>query len=777
LQIESFDDATQGIATLRDCLEGKPNHEPAREALEKQLDDRSRFEEVAEILEAVYRDQKQHDRLVELLKRRVSNVDLPRERVRLRLDLARVVEEQIQDARRAQTILEEALVDDPADPDVLAELERIAPITDGFRSAAEALSNAIAKSESLAPETACDLYVRLADWYQNRLEDRRAAESAFEKAFAKSPESIEILRSLEMLRREPGREQALVETLRTRAKLELEPAQKRELLREAKVLAETAVNDKALAESVLRQMLDDNDADEWALAELTLLREAAGDYAETAKLLLRSAEVAPSGEEIAKLKHRAATVRREKLDDAAGAIELYEELFDNEPTDTQASDALRPLYTAGKMHRELARLLERLVDVADAQADRTRLRIELATLQATELDAASDAIDALRTVLDDEPGHPDAVVALSQLYEKTGKDDDLAELLTTQIAVAEERGDTSAELAFRVRLGEIYETRLGNAAKALETFEAVLSRDAGHKGALRALARIHQAKGDAKASAQAMQRLLDVEEGDELEATIVKLADAYLGLKDDEGALAALERGDRTHEPIRDRLRKLYEKMGAHLKLAQILEGDAEADETPAGKIRLLRQAADIHADKLSDPTTAAALLEKASELAPDDRELLLALCDAYTASGRSDDAIVALERIVQSYGGKRSKDLSAIQYRLGKAFLSKGDKDRALTELDAAFKIDPGSVPVLRDLGLLTFEMGDYERAGKTFRSLLLQRDTSGTITKAEVFYYLGEISHRQGDKAKAIQMLERSVEADSGFEKARTLLTELKG
>ena len=68
-------------------------------------------------------------------------------------------------------------------------------------------------------------------------------------------------------------------------------------------------------------------------------------------------------------------------------------------------------------------------------------------------------------------------------------------------------------------------------------------------------------------------------------------------------------------------------------------------------------------------------MLEKASELSPDDRELLLSLCDAYTASGRSDDSIRALERIVASYGGKRSKDLSAIQYRLGKAFLSKGDK------------------------------------------------------------------------------------------------------
>ncbi len=58
------------------------------------------------------------------------------------------------------------------------------------------------------------------------------------------------------------------------------------------------------------------------------------------------------------------------------------------------------------------------------------------------------------------------------------------------------------------------------------------------------------------------------------------------------------------------------------------------------------------------------------------------------------------------------------------------------------------------------------------------MQRLDAGTgISKGEVFYYLGEISMKQGDKAKAVQMFERAIENDPALERARTKLTELKG
>jgi tetratricopeptide (TPR) repeat protein len=97
----------------------------------------------------------------------------------------------------------------------------------------------------------------------------------------------------------------------------------------------------------------------------------------------------------------------------------------------------------------------------------------------------------------------------------------------------------------------------------------------------------------------------------------------------------------------------------------------------------------------------------------------------------------------------------------------------------------------VLRDLGTLSLELADQDvekgevvtkesyidRAGKAFKALLLQRlDDGGAITKAEVFYYLAEVSHRQGDDKKAIQMAERALDNDKGLERAKELIAKLK-
>src|SRR5262245_28791734 len=130
------------------------------------------------------------------------------------------------------------------------------------------------------------------------------------------------------------------------------------------------------------------------------------------------------------------------------------------------------------------------------------------------------------------------------------------------------------------------------------------------------------------------------------------------------------------------------------------MAAEAETVHDVAEKVRVYRAAADLFLTKQKDPAAAAALLEKASALMPLDRDLLLVPCDAYRAAGRAKEAAAALEKVVASFAGKRSKELVGIHQRLVRAYLAEGDKTRALTELDQAFKIDPGSVVVLRDLG-----------------------------------------------------------------------------
>ena len=698
----------------------------------------------------------------------------------MRRNLGRVLEEDCNDPAAAQRVLQQGLTDDPTDAALLDEIERLAAITKNWEGAAAALRGAIDAQQDLASDIGRDLCVRVATWQRDKMEDAVAAEASLARALEFDPSSDDVLVLLEQVQRAPGRERDLVATLRRRAKLQLDDARREDIFREAKGLAD-GLGDKALAEALVREVLAHDDGNLWALGELTALREAAGDFAETYALLVRLAELRASGEAVRELRHKAAALAKKELAKPADAIGIYEQLFEDEPTDKAAADALRQLYQEGEAWEKLGRLLERLVDLADAPAQRSALRLELARLNVEHFEAVDTAVDLLKTVLEDEPGNSDAVVALSELYEKAKRDEELAELLQQQIEGASRRGDTDAELRFQVRLGEIYDTRLGDRTKAIDTYQAVLARDASHRGALEALSRLHSADGNQAESAKFLDRLLGLSEGAEAVRLANALADVHEKLGDRTQAALALERGlvaDRKNAELRTRVAQLFQSTEAWEKLAAHLMDDADLTEGVDNKVALLRKAADIHAKKRSDQPSAAGVLEKASALKPEDRGLLLELCDAYSASGRGKAAAEVLEKIVESYGGKRSKELAEIHRRLADAHLADGNTAKALEELDKAFRIEPGNVQVLKALGLVAIQLDDLKKAMQMFRALLLQKLEGDTpITKAEVFYHLGEIHMKLGEKPKALQMLERAIQTDDKLESAKKLLAELKG
>lgn len=789
IQIESFKDKAQGLATLRQALERAPDHGPACQALEALTDTRELFEEAAEALENVYRIRGDHAALARLYEKRITYAPTAGDRVRMRLDLAKVLEERSNEPKLAQAALEAAFADDPTDADVLAEVERLAPITNGWPSAADALDKAI-RAGDLPAETARDLWMRIAGWRKDKIGDAAAAEKALEEALKHDANSDFILREIEMLQRSPGRERDLVATLRRLSALDGLQASASELRREAKALAEGTLHDAALVEAILREMIKSDERDEWALAELTTVREKAGDSKEVYDLLVRRAELAADGAQIRDLRHQAATVAREKLSDDARAIDLYSQVFEDEPGDARASTALRELYAKVGKHKELLALLGRLIDQASGPEARTALRLESAAICVEKLDAVTEATEHLRAVLDEDAGNEKATLLLSQLLEKSGRDQDLADLLSSQIDLAKEQGAIEKELSFRVRLGEVFESRLNDVAKAIATYKEVIERVEGHKGARLALARLYEQRGDKADAAKMLENVLAAASGEEAVKTALRLADLYAALKSDDDTRRVLERGldaDATAGEIRKRLLVLYEKQKAWAELAGLITGDADAATEPVEKVRLYRKAAEIHQTKREDPGSAADLLVKATELQPGDRELLLALCDAYSASGRGKQAAEVLQKIVESYGGRRSKELAPILHRLAKAYLAEGEKDKALEQLEIAFKVDPGSIAVLRDLGVLSLDLssstdgkvkeGHIDRAQKTFKALLLQKlDDSSPITKGEVFYYLAEISHRQGDDKKAIQMVERALDSNKELAPAKELLAKLK-
>jgi tetratricopeptide (TPR) repeat protein len=224
------------------------------------------------------------------------------------------------------------------------------------------------------------------------------------------------------------------------------------------------------------------------------------------------------------------------------------------------------------------------------------------------------------------------------------------------------------------------------------------------------------------------------------------------------------------------KLRQHFESRGQYEALAQLLQEEAAMREQPVEQAAMLREIAVLYATRIGDAARGITYLERAMSLAPGERETLVALCDLYIASGREKAAIPLLEQIIASFGGRRAKEVASYEHRLGRAWEGMGNAEEAYKHFDAAFRIDLTSVPVLRDLGRMCLARGDLDRAQKTYRALLLQKlGEDAGIHKADVYYYLGEISVKQGDKAKAKAMLERAISEAGQHAKASALLAQL--
>src|SRR5690606_18038512 len=89
LQLEELKRPAEALGSLRLAIERDRAHRGAAELLEQLLEEPTCFEEAFEVLEAVYRERSQTDRLAGLFERRVTKAETIVERIDMRRELAR----------------------------------------------------------------------------------------------------------------------------------------------------------------------------------------------------------------------------------------------------------------------------------------------------------------------------------------------------------------------------------------------------------------------------------------------------------------------------------------------------------------------------------------------------------------------------------------------------------------------------------------------------------------------------------------------------------------
>lgn len=632
------------------------------------------------------------------------------------------------DDREAARLYERAAAADSRDRSVLAALDLAYERLGDYGAQARVLGVRVAlDTEDSSPSS--DVLYRLVQLLF-RGNDVDAACNAFEQAFAADadsdraqplmrvaaeahPASERVVDILERLARESGRPRELVDALVRRWAL---PTSSTAPMREAVEIASVELSDRDLTESLLRRYLegiqDDKEGRVWALAKLAGLCEEAGNVREAVVLKREAADLSEPAD-ARRLLYDVAGLASGPLSDLRLAGSVYEELHGLDPVDRDAWELLLDVYRRTDDFEKLGALLQEVVGYVDDSGERSKLRLERVRVGMEKLKLSDDdAAVALREIVDEDPAQVDGAILLVAILERSGREEDLVELLGKQLDAAKDRQDADAVSSLSWRLGKLLEGR--DSVQARLVYSAALDWDPRAKDVLIALEALHEQGGESEQRADVMERRLAIEHGAVAEQLALALASVRHSGGDSEGALRALEMGFKAAPESRELCSKLeaaYREQLEYDKLAELFVTDARSRHEPEAMSERLREAARLYRDELSDPEQGAKSLREARDAAPGNQELFHELVEMLIAAGELAAAVTELSGAIERQDGldtvadyaRRAELLSrraGLRVRLGQG-------EGALEDFDEAIECGLVSLraPLAEHLGTLAMQ------------------------------------------------------------------------
>jgi tetratricopeptide (TPR) repeat protein len=443
------------------------------------------------------------------------------------------------------------------------------------------------------------------------------------------------------------------------------------------------------------------------------------------------------------------------------ARELLRQTVDQDPKNRSAVKALAQLYEEADMLSDLLVLRGRELDDASGAEARLTLRLDIARLSEI-VENRANRFELLLANLKDHPGHTATLTALGLLLRSRGRYAELADILVMQARKLEEQNDRLPSAHLWQEAADLFEKQLGDPARAIAAYENV-ARLAADPSAMEALARLYGAAGEPLAAATWLEQRWVTGTPAEKRATVAKLAQTYLDGGQHHRAVAALERAlaeDPEAESLWTMLVRLHREAGHHEALLRVLADYSTHAQDHATVVACVREVLALCQEKLGDPARALPVLQRAVELAPEERDLRLAFADGLRMSGRLAEARTVLEGLLHEYGRRQSRERAGLHLQIAKVARAEKNFDLAAQHLDLAAAVLLDSIDVQLAVAEVAEERGDLERAEKAYRALLVlaRRGPSADapMTAGEVLVRLRGLALRQGQQVQAAEQLD---------------------
>ena len=280
-----------------------------------------------------------------------------------------------------------------------------------------------------------------------------------------------------------------------------------------------------------------------AATAIQTIHERTGDWPKLVDILKRKSEMLPNVEERKQLLYRAAQIEEEVLGNADAAIATFRQVLSIDDVDMTAMDALERLYVRLARWEPLKDVYAKKADLAEDPDDKKRdaLRARAGLRPRARRRRARRS----RPTRASSISTPTSCRRSSRSTGSTAQAErwyDLLGNLERQVELAETTGET---VALKYRIGNLWQIRLGDVARAIESYREALEMDPQHAETLHALDGLVHGKVEPVMAARVL-------------------------------------------EPI-------YETAGEYAKLVDVLEVMVAHNEDPLARVELLHRIAQLH--------------------------------------------------------------------------------------------------------------------------------------------------------------------------------------
>ena len=474
---------------------------------------------ILDALLVLYQTKEAWKEYAEILMAKSALVDDPDERKALLFSAASVNEEILGDVDAAIEIHTNILADEAGEPNALDCLERLYI---GKEAWAELLNVYDAKIDNAeADEDRKNLFYVKGELQETRLEDNVGAVETYQQVLAIEPADAIALEALDRLYIAVNDMPSLLEVL-----------EKRELIAEDEASAVMFkfrqaeckyrhLDDSLGAIEVYNAVFELDPGHEDSIASLEEIIANGGDAAlEAAKVLVpiyqglarwaelvKVYEVLVAGsddlEELIQLLSTIGMIHEDMLEAPKAAFDAWFRALSHDATRDESWEKVQVLAETCGCWAELVEKLDALATDLASDADAAIIVIKhMALIQAEKLEQPEKAVESYRRILEMDSNDLDAIRGLDTLFEALQKWEDLADILHTEIDIAE---TDEERLNSYYRLGAVQEMYLENYEEAVNSYNEMHMIVPGQPEAIEALVRIFSAGHNVAAIADILE--------------------------------------------------------------------------------------------------------------------------------------------------------------------------------------------------------------------------------------------------------------------------------